>query len=517
MGHILILPTELLVSIFLILRDDSPATWLRVLSVCRRWYEVACAASPLWSRLSFDERCGADLFETFLRRSDSVKLELNLDIHAVTGDTILNIVQRHSAQLHTLAVIFSTPQTSLLQRHLEDHGFSRCITDLKLYCIAGDAPQIYLQPLALSSLQFLQATQVLPRPRPPTFNSVTRLELVQIWHVVHAEDGAPGQYDLLSAIRGFPALETLMLHDALPPCTQFDSTTVVQTTLPVLRNLEVNETIEDIKFFLHHVVLPESARVCIFARVADSAIWEVANGGVFLSILPENSGCSTTLPMVRHSSALRLFAGHTEDGALSLSGGSDAAVLSEDPAWSIVIPDCGDLLDESISTALEELSQVSAPSGLTHLEVHIAPRVFVFEVNWQAVLRPLHHVQKLVVGSKWAVEGLITALYQHQDLLPELQLLELCVEELRHETHAGPLPAPMADVPPRVIGTVVVVQADEKKVPYLEGTSVGSMLKAASYEFKHSICSACHVADSRIFERERSSDESGRSVERTVR
>ncbi|KAJ2965351.1 hypothetical protein NUW54_g14146 [Trametes sanguinea] len=297
MGHISILPTELLVSIFLTLRDDSPATWLRVLSVCRRWYDVACAASPLWSRLSFNERCRADLFETFLRRSDSVKLDLNLDIHAVSGDTILSIVQRHSAQLHTLAVIFSTPQTSLLQRYLEDHGFSRCITDLKLYCIAGDAPQLYLQPLALSSLQSLQATQVLPRPRPPTFHSVTHLALIQIWHVVHAEDGPPEQYDLLSAIRGYPALETLMLHDALPPCIQFDGTTVVQMTLPVLRNLEVNETIEDIKFFLHHVVLAESARVCIFARVADSAIWEVANGGVFLSILPEN--CSTTLPMIR--------------------------------------------------------------------------------------------------------------------------------------------------------------------------------------------------------------------------
>ncbi|OSD07717.1 hypothetical protein PYCCODRAFT_1429943 [Trametes coccinea BRFM310] len=273
--------------------------------------------------------------------------------------------------------------------------------------------------------------------------------------------------------------------------------------------MDVNETIEDIKFFLHHLSLPETAQVFIVARVAD-AMWEAANAGVFLSILPDNR--QSTLPMVGQSSALRLFAGHTEEGALSLMGGSDASTLSSDPAWSILLPDCGDLLEESTSVALEELSQLVAPSSLTHLELHIAPRILLFDsVDWQAVLRSLHCVRIMVVGSRWAAEGLVRALYQHQDLLPVLELLELCLGELLAETHAGPLPVPNETIPRRRIEKVVIVQADQKEAPYMEGTIIGSMIEASAYKFRHSICSACHVAATRVLEPE-SSDESAGSM-----
>ncbi|KAL7284404.1 hypothetical protein ACG7TL_001694 [Trametes sanguinea] len=493
------LPTELLVSIFLTLRDESPTTWLRVLLVCRGWYEIACSAGPLWSRLFFDERCRLNVFETFLGRSDSVKLDLNLDIHAVDGRSVLNIVHRHSAQFRTLTIAFSTHQTRLLQHCLEDPDFSRFVIDLKLHCLTAEAPQIFLQPLALQSLRSVQAIQVLPRSRRPLRN-VASLELVQIWHVVRTGNEPLEQYDIVLAIGGFADLETLILRDALPPCAHFDSTAVDRVTLSALRKMDVNETIEDIKFFLHHLSLPETAQVFIVARVAD-AMWEAANAGVFLSILPDNR--QSTLPMVGQSSALRLFAGHTEEGALSLMGGSDASTLSSDPAWSILLPDCGDLLEESTSVALEELSQLVAPSSLTHLELHIAPRILLFDsVDWQAVLRSLHCVRIMVVGSRWAAEGLVRALYQHQDLLPVLELLELCLGELLAETHAGPLPVPNETIPRRRIEKVVIVQADQKEAPYLEGTIIGSMIEASAYKFRHSICSACHVAATCILEPE---------------
>ncbi|CDO69087.1 hypothetical protein BN946_scf184992.g36 [Trametes cinnabarina] len=515
MGHISTLPTELLVSVFLDVRDECPTTWLRVLSVCRTWYEIACSAAPLWSKLTFDGRCDINLFRTYLHRSENAKLKLSLDIHAVEGDSLLDIVHQHSTQLRVLSVVFSPAQTGLLQQRLDDPGFSQLITDLELHCLTAEAPRMFLRPLALRSLRSLLATQVLPRSGAgSTFDTVTRLKLVQIWHVVPAEDQSPDGYDILPVIGKFPALGSLVLRDALPPF--LGNTTVDQVSLPLLRTLEVNETIEDIKFLLQHLVLPASAHISVVARVAD-AMWEAANDGTFLSILPENR--EVTLPMIHHSTALRLFAGHTEHGALALAGDYDATTLLDDPAWCIVLPDCGDVLHESTCAALEELSQIVPPSGLTHLELHVAPRVLLFDVDWMAVLGPLHRVRNMVVGSRWAAEGLVMALYRHPVLLPDLQVLELCLEELLPDTLEGPLPPPDPEIPPRAIKKVVIVQGDDAKVPYLAGTTLGSMISASEYDFKHSSCSACHVIPSNQpeLDGDDSSNESDGSMKRTMR
>ncbi|KAI0654941.1 hypothetical protein C8Q70DRAFT_453692 [Cubamyces menziesii] len=499
MGHITDLPTELLVSVFLALREDASTQWLRVLLVCRRWYEVACASPALWTRLAFNERRSRQVFGEFLRRSARLPLDISLDVQHEDCDAVFDIVRPCASHLRFLSVKFLPSQIDSLQGYLQDPEFSQSIVSLVLHCLASEAPRLLLWPTSLPALRSLRAIQVLPRPCQALFNSVTFFDLIQLWHVVHSEEGV-AQYDLLTTLGDFPGVERLILRDTLPPCMSFADVQMEPISLLSMRAMEMYETIEDIQLFLHHVTLPSSARLTVVARVAES-MWEPDVGGVFLAILPENR--EQTLPMVSRATALRLLAGHTEQGALTLSGGVDVPTLGTRPAWSLVLPDCGDILAVSVDTALEELALIVPATSLVHLELHVAPHILLFETDWRAVLAPFVRVRRLLVGSQWTAEGAVSALYRHANILPELEFLELCLGELPVVSRHVPLPPPNANVPPRRIERVVIVQRDPVQEPFVEGTLVGSMLRAGRYDFKLSRCSACHV-------RERLVDDGGR-------
>ncbi|KAI0635463.1 hypothetical protein C8Q77DRAFT_707968 [Trametes polyzona] len=507
------LPTELLATIFSILRTipRSPS-WVRVLLVCRHWYEVACSSPGLWTPLVCNRRCTVQVLQVLLSRSAALSLQLSLDLHAAYVGVMLAALHPHTDRLQSLALRFSPAQLDDLGRHLT--AVSHATTALDLHCLTDQAPLFPFNPEAFPLLRTLRATQVLPRPQRPMHGGITRLELTQIWHAPRTED-EQWQYDLLSSIASLPDLEYLVLQDALPPCIVAGGAGMRSVTLPSLRALQLSETIEDIRLFLHYVAVPPDARVAIIART-DGSMWEPDVAGVWLAILPEN--VSENLPMIPESRALRLFAGHNHKGPLALSGSAlvETGDLDE-PAWAIILPDCGEILSDAVFHALNDLPRVVPPPTLVHLELHIAPRIFIFDVNWTAVLSSLPHLRSLVIGSLWKAERVITSLYQNRDVLPELQSLELCLEEVSADPQRGPLPPPNADIPPRVLEKVVITQADDAPIPYIEGTMVGSMLRPLRYEFKHSWCAACHVS-SVVFpvEGETSSADSGDSSETSL-
>ncbi|KAI0353319.1 hypothetical protein OH77DRAFT_619288 [Trametes cingulata] len=479
------LPTELLLAVFLLLRDHHPTSWTRVLLVCHRWYEVAVTAPTLWTKLAIDtKRCGPDHFATLLQRSEALELDLSLDVHSIEFGLLFDVLRSHAGRIRSLLLRFSAEQTTDLQRHLE--SVSHTIRSLTLYCLASEAPKLLMNPQAFPFLCSLRATQILPRPK-RQMPGVTYLALNQVWHAVHSGDDV-AQHDLLTTLDAFPALETLVLHDALPPCMSVGNATMAHATLSKLRLVEVNETFEDIELFLGHVTMPAEAHLTIVARVAE-AMWEPEQAGVLLGILPENY--QTNIPMIRDSRALQLFAGHTDDGPLTFKGFPDEDVQQTE-AWTIIFPDCGETLPEALPVALLELPRVIEPSALIHLELHTAPHVLLFDLDWKAVLEPFSHLRKLCVGSVWKAEDVVTMLYRHQDVLPELIELELCLDEVKVDPRQGPLPPP-GDMPPRFVERILVMQPDHAPEPYFEGTLLGSMLRSTHYRFKHSSCSACHV------------------------
>ncbi|KAI0368555.1 hypothetical protein BV20DRAFT_947907 [Pilatotrama ljubarskyi] len=484
MAHMDNLPTELLLAVFLLLRDDHPTSWTRVLSVCRRWYEVAITAPILWAKLAIDERCDPDRFATLLERSEALDLDLSLDVHSVDFGPLFDTLQPHAARIRSLSLRFSPEQTTDLQRRLE--AVSHTIHSLALHCLASEAPKLVMDPPAFPSLHSLRATQILPRPK-HKMPGVAELLLNQVWHAVHPGDDV-AQYDLLTALDAFPALENLVLHDALPPCMSVDNATTAHAILSKLRHVELNETFEDIKLFLSHVTIPAEAQLTVLARVGE-AMWEPEQAGVLLGILPEDH--QATVPMIRHTCALQLFAGHTEDGPLTFMGSPDEHAQQPE-AWTVIFPDCGEALPEALPVALLELPRVIEPSSLLHLELHTAPHVLLFDLDWKAVLEPFSRLRMLGVGSVWKAEDVVTMLYKNPDVLPELRELELCLDEVKVDPRQGPLPPP-EDIPPRVVERIIVMQTDDAPEPYFEGTLLGSMLRSTHYMFKHSSCSACHV------------------------
>ncbi|KAL1936872.1 hypothetical protein VTO73DRAFT_6214, partial [Trametes versicolor] len=230
------LPAELLVAVFVILRETaSPLPWTRVMLVCRHWYEVICSSPGLWSTLVFDQRCSAEVLKTLLPRSGGLRLDLSLDLHAVDPGQVLETLRPHAGRLQSLAIQFSPDQLDDICRRLE--SVSSAMVSLTLHCLTAQAPIFPLDPDAFPSLRSLYAIQVLPRPLAPMPRGVTRLELTQIWHAIHAEEDH-WQYDLLSTIAALPGLEYLVLHDALPPCMAFEDVSMATVTLPCLRELE---------------------------------------------------------------------------------------------------------------------------------------------------------------------------------------------------------------------------------------------------------------------------------------
>ncbi|KAI0635464.1 hypothetical protein C8Q77DRAFT_708161 [Trametes polyzona] len=484
------LPTELLAAVFSSLRRIARTPpWVRVLLVCRRWHEVACSSPTLWVNLVCNNRCTIEVLQILLLRSASLGLTLSLDLHMTDVGGMLGALQVHVGRLQSLTLQFWPAQLDEVARHLQ--AVSRAIVTLALHCLTDQAPVFPYDPDSFPSVRTLRATQVLPRPRHSVPGGITRLELIQIWHAAPVED-EHWQYALLSTLASLPDLQYLILQDALPPCLAAGGAGMRSVTLPALRELRLSETIEDIKLFLHYITVPPEARVTIVART-DGSMWEPDAAGVWLTILPDN--VAHNLPMIPQSRALRLFAGHTHKGPLALSGsGLVGQGDLDEPAWAIILPDCGEILSDAVFHALDDLPRVVPPTSLVHLELHIAPRIFIFDVNWTAVLSSLPHLRSLVIGSLWKAERVVTSLYQHSDLLPELQSLELCLEEVSADPARGPRSPPNPDIPPRMLEKVVVTQADDAPVPYIQGTMVGSMIHSEHYEFKHSWCAACHVS-----------------------
>ncbi|KAI0368557.1 hypothetical protein BV20DRAFT_458220 [Pilatotrama ljubarskyi] len=491
MAHADNIPTELLLAVFLLLRDHHRTSWINVLLVCNRWYEVAVTAPILWTKIAIDERCEPDHFATLLQRSEALNLDLSLDVHSTDFGPWLQTLRAHAARISSLFLRFSPDQTADLQRRLEH--ISPSISSLTLHCLASEAPKMLLNPAAFPSLHSLQATQILPHPT-SQMPGVTVLVLNQIWHAAHW-GGDVSQYDLLTTLDAFPALESLILHDTLPPYMLDGDATMVHVNLRELRIVELNETFEDIKLFLGHITIPAEAHLTILARVGD-AMWEPMQSGVLLGVLPEDH--LTAVPMIRGTRALQLFAGHTEDGPLTLMSSPDENALPPQ-AWTIIFPDCGETLPEALPVALVELAAVINPSALLHLELHMAPHV-LFDLDWEAVLRPFSHLRKLCIGSVWTAENVVSMLYRHHDVLPQLSELVLCLDEVTEDPTRGPLPPP-GSIPPRLVERIVVNQADHFPEPYFEGTVLGSMLKSTHYSFRHSSCSACHVK-SRVVSRQ---------------
>ncbi|KAI0646059.1 hypothetical protein C8Q79DRAFT_1009739 [Trametes meyenii] len=503
MATITQLPSELLVSIFLLLKDDNlAASWTRVLLVCRLWFEVGSSAPVLWTQIAFDSRSTLEHFSTFLGRSAALRFDISLDIVGVEQhDQVFETIQPHAPRVRALTLRFSHAQAFDLENRLG--SISQAASVLTLHCLATEAPTISLAPDLFPSLCALKATQVLPRAQPPGLRGLTLLELTQVWHVAGAV-GDEGQYLLLGALSEMPDLEKLVLHDALPPCMAFGGATLAQVAFPQLRELSLSETVEDIKFFLNYIVLPSTARVNIGARIAE-AMWEPDAEGVLLAILPDNH--PVTLPMISLTRALRVFAGHLKDGSLSTTGMLDPDTDVGD--WTVLLADGEQVLPEAVPLLLLELPQAIPPSGLVGLELHIAPHILLLEVDWCAILERLPRLRKLVVGSLWKAEGIVRELYRHHDILPELVELELCLEELASEERKGPFPPPEDGVATRAVESLVIVQADEAPVPYMPGTAIGSMLDPVRYVFRHSRCSACHVTG-RILGSQESSSDNGR-------
>ncbi|KAI0353318.1 hypothetical protein OH77DRAFT_619263 [Trametes cingulata] len=488
MGHIDELPTELLVEIFRLVRDEHWLSWTQVMGVCRRWRDVAWSTPSLWTTLRAHKRFSEpQVLDKFLRRSGSLNLDVTLRVNPAYCDTLLNAILPHRNRLRALTLFFVRWKVPLVQKVL--NSVAGPIRDLSLCCASSPAPMIPISAVAFPSLRSLRTDAILPAPRSATFrfDGVTRLHVSNVSRLARPDPLAPLEYHLLNTLAAFPDLEELELKDALPSIWQVEGIPTNMVVLEKLRTLRLEDSIRDIQLFLGHITIPTSASLEVVAHLTGLA-WVPFGDGGFLSILPENH--ETTLPMVKQATVLRLLAGHMEGGGVELIGSSEGTC-----PWSVTIKSPKTLLKSFIACALSDIPDLAYDlPDLEELEVHVSPYVPFVDCSWEETLDELPMLRKLVVGGLSNAQDLVDGLYEGQYGVLGLEELELCLERppiaVAEKLY---LRCERGRVPRGVENVVMKLPPHVEDVPPYQKTMFSTMVVPLDFKVVHGYCPACHA------------------------
>ena len=120
------LPNELLVPIFTLYGQDSfdpilgEYSWIKLLLVCKHWYDVACATPTLWQNIKVGESSNMKWITLCLIRSAAAEIEVLLcsdwarsDIHSALA---LNLHRTRGLSLERISSYWSSRLPTLLRR-----------------------------------------------------------------------------------------------------------------------------------------------------------------------------------------------------------------------------------------------------------------------------------------------------------------------------------------------------------------------------------------------------------------
>jgi hypothetical protein len=289
------LPTEVITSIFSILRSSGPTllasgkrdhlAWLRVTHVCHQWREISLNNPLFWSHIDFNNLTLAGVTEMLVRAKEApLHLEAN-----VTGH------QQDDARFSAFKEVLQSRVSYICHLHISADPVLLCTT---LERLVSPAPTLEYLSLSMGANYRLRTPSRAPIPDTLFGGTTPRLSCLKLYQcdiswkspllkgLRHLEIRSPSERvrpslaDWLGALDEMPRLKELILHSASPIAPPFPLDVERTVSLSFLTDLDISASAGDCALALSHLILPALTQLCIEAESV------LLDGGDVLKLLP---------------------------------------------------------------------------------------------------------------------------------------------------------------------------------------------------------------------------------------
>jgi len=394
------IPTELLVHVFLLVRDSaSTSSWISLTHVCRHWREIALGTPLLWTSIPVER--GPAFLRACLARSSDVLVDVIFRHSLSNIDCLLGDLGSHAGRVRMLKVLVLSDDAAekLLQDvvapalRLEDLAFQRQTPSLN-----STIPPLALPDRDWSNLRRLQLKGIaLPKHSSPMMN-LTSLVLSNV--IAGARLALEEMLDKLSKC---PRLEYLSIFDSCPSALKSNDVegSARTHTIPL-------PTLQTLKLSMHASVASEilaSISVPVHTVIDIKCVLDPrqTSHNLISAILRRQPSEFANIVQARSLYlfvASNIFRVRVSDA----SGAASTKLLDMDI-------ECNPPMDMSylLPDALRDLTHIASSSPVTDLQVFGDQRL-IGQDDWRVSLAQLPALETLEVGSRGHVDSLFQAL-----------------------------------------------------------------------------------------------------------
>ncbi|GJE93790.1 F-box protein [Phanerochaete sordida] len=277
------LPSEILLIIFSFVADHffhihnfkgNRMRWIRVLHVCRRWYQLGVGSSTLWCMVTTTG--GVECAREVLRRSRGLPLYF-VRIPAICPKTLeaAVLLLREAYRTTILQMHIPHKHRTELMRALASSGGMPLLQALYV-CIDGDRDRRFAQlnDYFLFDLPRLVKLAVHARGHVGGMIRAPNLEHLSIkpWEGMPDAEWAIDADDLAQALRGMPRLAELWMEGMRPVSMQDTESHVERVHLPALDRLSLSGPAFFVAELARLISVPTTAAIMLewFLKAQDS-------------------------------------------------------------------------------------------------------------------------------------------------------------------------------------------------------------------------------------------------------
>ncbi|KZT65537.1 hypothetical protein DAEQUDRAFT_522504 [Daedalea quercina L-15889] len=394
------IPTELLVHIFLIVRDAARAlSWLKITHVCRHWRTVALATPLLWTSIPAEK--GPSFLSACLKRSNDVLVDVISHRCVLAVDPLLDVLHSHTRRLRTLsfpALSHDAAKKLLVDVVTPAPSLEHLVVQVPTPSHNYTPPQFALPDRDWSRLRSLRLNNI---ALPGHVSPVSSLTSLNLSDVIVGDRAALNS--LLDSLAGCVQLVHLTISDSCPSPLKGDEREEIskRRTIPL-------RTLHTLKLSAHASVVSEVLSSVSVSPLTTTEIKCVldprqTSHNLVSAILRSHS---TDLESSARAHSLYLFVASNifRVRAFDAGGSSSAKLLDMDI-------ECNPPMDMSylLPDALRDLTHVFSASPVTDMQVFGDQR-FISPEDWRVALTRLPALKTLEVGSRGRVDSLFQAL-----------------------------------------------------------------------------------------------------------
>lgn len=414
------IPTELLVYIFLLVRDVSRnLAWLKLSYVSRYWRDIALGTPLLWTSIPVEK--GPSFLSACLERSGDVLVDVVSRRFVLTADPLLDVIRHHARRCRTLQLpAFNNEAAAQLLADVVAPAISLKYLVLQVQTPSNNytIPQLALPDRDWTALRSLHLKGIaLPRSTSP-MSGLTSLKLFDV-----IAGNSVSLEALLDSMAGCPQLAHLTIFDSCPSALKDDSMTIHGTRkerspipLHALQSLQLSMHASVASELLASLSLPPNT-----ATEVKCVLDPRQTSHNLISYIVRPRSCPEHAAHVR---SLYLFVASNifRVRAFDANGPSSTKLLDIDI-------ECNPPMDMSylLSDALCDLAHEFARSPVTELQVFGDQRL-ITQHTWRGALSQLPALETLEVGSRGQVNSLLQAL-SYPDVASPIcaRLKKLCI------------------------------------------------------------------------------------------